>query len=204
MRLFTILFLFLPFITLGQQDYEKAIIETETGGKIIFTNDSNSFIIELDTASIRPIEDKRTLFLDVDKKWMLQLFTVDFQNVKKLDTKDLEVQKSFILKYIEYEKKYFKEELKLGLDNIKIKSGTINNHRFICWYFDTPEYETAQKQIFLTTICFDHFLNINIPLPNDATLAEGISFLKRIGKKLTRYNHSTDIESIYKEVNGIN
>ena len=187
-----------------QQDYERAIVETKTGAKIIFSSDSNSFIIDLDTAQVNPLESESTLFMQIDKKWLLQVFTIDFQNPNKKDVNDPEVQRSFLIQYMNYEIRYFKDDLNLSVPNHEIEWGKLNGKNFLLWYFDTPEYETATKQIYLSTLCFDHFINLNIPLEPGIELEEGIHFLKDVGQSLELFDYWVDIEGIYKEVNGIN
>lgn len=53
----------------------------------------------------------------------------------------------------------------------------------------------------MTTICHDHFLNINLPLTNDIKFKEGFKFLEKVAKGLKLYDHPTDIEEVYKLVN---
>lgn len=203
MRYSLILFLICPLLAFGQLEYEQALIESETGAYFIFTNDSNSFVIHLDTASVETLGDGSKFLVLVDNKWTLQLFTIGYQNPNNKDITDLDVQKSFLLQYMNYELNYFKDEVKMNIENQKAGWGPVGNKHFLLWHFETPEYPTIQKQIYLSTICFDNFLNINIPLTNDQTFDDGVNFLERVAENMILHNHPTDIEEFYNEVNGL-
>lgn len=198
----TLTIFLLPLVVLAQSNYEKAIIETKTGGYLIFTNDSNSLVIYLDTAKLEPIESDDNFFVQVDNQWILQLFVIDFQNPNNKNMDDLEVQKSSLLQYRNYEINYFKDELKLRIENEKAGWGQIGNKYFLLWHFETPDIPTIQKQIHLSTICFDKILNINIPLTKDQDFEEGMSFLDKVANGLKIHDHPTNIEDLYRKVNG--
>ena len=198
-----ILFILLtPLIALGQQTYEQALIESETGAYIIFTSDSNSFVLHLDSATVEPLGDGTNFLILVDNTWTLQLFTIGYQNPNNKDIQDLEVQKSFLLQYMNYELQYFKDEAKMKIEDQKAGWGPVGDKHFLLWHFDTPDYPTVKKQMYLSTICFENFLNINIPLTNEQTFNDGINFLERVAGSLVLHEHPIDLEEFYKEVNG--
>ena len=203
MKIIAVVFFLLPLLTFGQQEYEKALIESETGGYMIFTNDSNSLVFHLDTAKVELLESGNNFFILVDSIWTLQLFTLGFQNPNNKDINDLDVQKSFLLQYMNYELNYFKEELEMNIENQKAGWGPVGNKHYLLWHFETPDYPTVQKQIYLSTIVFDNFLNINIPLTNDQSFDEGLNFLDKVARTLELHDHPTNIEEFYRKVNGL-
>lgn len=83
-----------PLLSQSQDNYEKAVIETKYGGLIIFSQENNSFIIELDTADIEIQDNPQSVFLTVDKSYILQLFTLQFQNP---NNKDLSKEDNFFI-----------------------------------------------------------------------------------------------------------
>jgi hypothetical protein len=187
----------------GAQSLKQAVIETKTGGYLVFTNDKQSFLIHLDTAIIEPYEDQSTMYLAIDKKNVLQLFTIPFQNP---DSKDLTIdenKKKFLADYMKYETAYFRSELKLSLENLKTKWGIINLRRFLHWQFDTPEFETVTTQIHLTTICFDYFLNINVPVSHGLSYDEAFAFIQYVASRVQVNDYPIDLEAFAKEVNGL-
>lgn len=198
------LLILIPFYSFSQTDnYEKAVIETATGAYIIFSSDSNSISIHLDTASVKVIDNPQTVFLNVDNKWILQLFALGYENPQNKDINDVEVQKSFILQYFDYEKKYFTSELNMTLTNLQTYWGDFNGKHFLFWHFETPEIDGLQKQLFMTTLCYDHFLNINVPVMADDNLTEAEQFIKKVASLVRTHSHKIDIEKLYNEVNGM-
>lgn len=198
-----LLLLLTPFSSFAQQGYEKAVVESATGAYLIFTNDSNSLIFHLDTAKVEPVGNGDNFFVLVDNTWTLQLFTIDFQNPNNKDIDDLEVQKSFLIQYMNYELNYFNEELQMNIENQKAGFGPVGNKHFLLWHFDTPDLPAVQKQLYLSTIVFDNFLNINIPLTNNQTFEDGLNFLDRVARTLESHDHPINIEEFYKKVNGL-
>ncbi|SNT28358.1 hypothetical protein SAMN05421640_3169 [Ekhidna lutea] len=192
----------LPMIALSQQSFERAVIETATGAYIVFTNDSNSMVIYLDTADIELMDTENNFFIQVDKKWTLQFFTLSFQNPNNNDLSNLDNQKSSLFQYMNYELEYIKNEIKMNIENEKVFWGPLGNKHFLLWHFDTPDLPAVQKQLYMTAICFNSFLNINVPLMNDQEYVDGVELLNRVGRNLVLHDHPIDIEEMYKKVNG--
>lgn len=202
MRLIPILFILFS-ITCSGQPFKQAVIKTQTGAYLVFTNDQESFTIHLDTAEIEPYEEESTMFLAVDKKFALQLFMIPYHNPDSLDLSEDKFQKEFLANYMKYETQYFRSEMKLSLPNLKTKWGLINLKRFLHWEFDTPEFETIQTQIHLTTICFGHFVNINVPVPTDTPYNEAFEFIQYVASRLEQHDYPIDLDEFAKEVNGL-
>ncbi|KAJ1379797.1 hypothetical protein B484DRAFT_441016, partial [Ochromonadaceae sp. CCMP2298] len=157
----------------------------------------------LDTATVEPLGDGANFLVLVDTTWTLQLFSIGYQNPNNKNIDELEVQKSFLLQYMNYELNYFKNEVKMAVENQKAGWGPVGDKHFLLWHFDTPDYPTVQKQMYLSTIVFDNFLNINIPLTNGQDFDEGMNFLKKVAASLVLHEHPIDVEAFYKEVNGL-
>jgi hypothetical protein len=194
--------LILPLLCIGQS-FQQAVIETPTGGYLVFTDDKQSFTIHLDTAIIDPYEDQSTMYLAIDKKFVLQLFTIPFQNPEQKDLSVDENKKLFLANYMKYETQFFKSEQKLSLQNLKTKWGIINLRRFLHWQFDTPEFETVETQIHLTTICFGYFLNINVPVSHGVSYEDAFAFIQYVASRLEVNDYPIDLDAFSKEVNGL-
>lgn len=65
MKLIAIFLYLAPAIGMAQQEYESALFETETGGYIVFSNDSTSLIFHLDTAKIELLNSETSFFVEV-------------------------------------------------------------------------------------------------------------------------------------------
>jgi hypothetical protein len=187
----------------SSQNFRQAVIKTQTGGYLVFSNDKHAFTIHLDTAMIEPYGDQSTMYLLIDSTFVLQLFTIPFNNPDNQDLRDDDVQKQFLAQYMKYETAYFREEVKLSVQNLRTKWGTINLRRFLHWEFDTPEFETVEAQLHLTTICFDNFVNINVPVTPGMPREEAFDFIQYVASRLELHNGPIDFEAFAKEVNGL-
>ena len=199
---FAFLILTLPIFSFGQT-FREAVIKTPTGAYLVFTNDEVSFTIHLDSVEIEPYEEESNMYLAVDKKFALQLFTIPYHNPDSLDMSNDKYQKEFLANYMKYESQYFRNELKLSMPNFKTKWGLINLKRFLHWEFDTPEFMTIQTQIHFTTICFGNFLNINVPVPTDSNYDEAFEFIQYVASRLEQHDYPIDLEKFAREVNGL-
>jgi hypothetical protein len=184
MRSSQIIFLtgFLFSFTVLYQEYESALIPTEKGAVLAFTSDNKSFSIELISENVEPLEQRNLVKID---DWILQAFIIGFDNPKNVDLSTEEEQKKSLSQYVMYEINYFKEELGFKCDSLELKWGQLNNNYFYFWHFNTPDsLETLHKQIFLTTICHDQFLNMNIPLEKTKNFKDAKDLLFTIGRTL--------------------
>jgi hypothetical protein len=202
MRSLVFILLSLPVFVSGQ-NFRQAVIKTQTGGYLVFSDDTHAFTIHLDTAIIEPFGEQSTMYLIIDNTYVLQLFAIPFKNPENQDLLDDEVQKGFLAHYMKYESEYFRNDLNLSLTNLKTKWGTINLRRFLNWEFETPEFETIEMQIHLTTICFDNFVNINVPVTPGMPRDEAFAFIQYVASRLELHDYPIDFDVFAKEVNGL-
>jgi len=202
MRTLIFFFAALPLWALGQS-FQKAVINTPTGAYLVFSDDKRAFTIHLDSVKVEPYGDQSTMYLLVDKKYYLQLFSISFKNPEQKDLKDDQVKKEFLARYLKYESEHFRKDLQISMANLRTKWGLINMRRFLHWEFDSPEFETMDSQIHLTTICFDHFLNINVPVTPDITREEAFQFIQYVASRLELHDEPIDFEAFAKKVNGV-
>lgn len=184
--------------TFAQETFQSALIPSKDGAVITYTSDEHAFTVTLKSDSIEPTEQPNFLTID---GWVLQSFILGFDNPTGKDMLLEENAKAALSQYVMYELNYFKEELKLDVEP-KLEWGEMDGLFFYFWYFDTPpELESLQGQLYLTTVCFNQFLNLNIPLEKDVSFEEAKAYLMNIGKNITLYDHPIDFESLY---NGLN
>ena len=202
MRFALVFFLLIPIIA-ASQDFRRAVIKTSTGAYLVFSDDTRAFTIHLDSANVEPFGDQSTMYLVIDQKYYLQLFSISFKNPEYKDLTDDLVKKEFLARYLKYESEHFRTDLKLSMENLRTKWGIINMRRFLHWEFDSPEFETMVSQIHLTTICFDHFLNINVPVTPDITREEAFQFIQYVASRLELHDEPIDFDAFAKKVNGL-
>lgn len=189
-------------VSVGQV-FQRAVIKTATGAYLVFSDDKRAFTIHLDSVQVEPFGDQSTMYLVVDQKFYLQLFAISFKNPEYKDLTDDVVKKEFLARYLKYESEHFRSELKLSMENMRTKWGLINLRRFLHWEFETPEFETMVSQIHFTTICFDHFLNINVPVTPDISREEAFEFIQYVASRLELHNEPIDFDAFAKKVNGV-
>jgi len=199
----TLIFLFLSLLNPYNDDlggeYESALIPWEKGAVFAFTNKEKSFTLELYSDNIQPLEQRNFVMVD---EWMFQAFILGFDNPKNVDLSTEIEQKRSLSQYVNYEVKYFEEELGYDMESLKFKWGDINGKYFYFWHFETPEeLETLQKQMFLTTICHDQFLNLNIPLEKDKDFDDGKKFLFSVARTLKIFDEPIDFDELNKILN---
>ncbi|MEP3390669.1 MAG: hypothetical protein ABJO02_20920 [Reichenbachiella sp.] len=194
----TILFSFFYSLAFTQETFESALIPSKNGAVITYTSDEHAFTVTLNSNSIEPSDQPNFLTID---GWILQSFILGYDNPKAKDMSVEENAKRALSQYVMYELDYFKEQLKLEIEP-KLEWGHMKGLYFYFWYFDTPpELETLQGQLFLTTMCFNQFLNLNIPLEKGKSFEEAKAYLMNIGKSITLHDHPIDFESLYTELN---
>jgi len=194
-----ILLLQLSVLIMGQDEYESALIPTKNGAVFAFTNENKSFTLNIIADEIQPLEQRNFVMVN---DWIFQAFVLGFDNPNKVDLTHEEEQKKSISQYVMYEVDYFKDELGYQCDSLTFEWGSINDKYFYFWYFNTPaEIESLQKQMYLTTICHNQFLNMNIPLEKIKNFYEGKEFLFEIAGTLKIYDKPIDFEKLYEELN---
>lgn len=186
------------FITFAQETFNAALIPSKDGAVITYSSSEQAFTITLKSDSIQPTEKPNFLTID---GWILQSFILGFDNPMDKDMSIEENAKAALSQYTIYEFDYIKEQLKLDVEP-KLEWGSMNGLYFYFWYFDTPpELKTLQGQLYLTTICFNHFLNLNIPLEKGRDFDKAKEFLLNVGKNITLHDHPIDFETFYNELN---
>lgn len=197
----TSLFFALTLFSNGQGLFESALIPTKEGAIFAFTDSEKSFTLEIISDNITPLEQRNFVMID---NWIFQAFNIDFENPKNKDFTKEDDQKSALSQYVMYEVDYFKNELGYKCDSLTFEWGDINNKKFYFWYFNTPDtIETLQKQMYLTTICHNQFLNMNIPLEKGVSFIDGKDFLFKIAKTLKVNDTPIDFDKLNDEINKV-
>ncbi len=189
----------------GQNDYkaeefQSGLMKTKTGAMIVYTGSNHSFTLEILSDNLKPSEQPNFVIID---NIIFQSVIMPFQQKLDFENLSIETQKSNLLGYMNYELDYFKNELKQNILNEKYEWIKLNEKLFLFWFYDMPKSnKQIKKQIYLTTICFDHILNLNTPLMRDK---DDFNFnkelLTKIGKSLKLKNEPIDLNILYNELN---
>jgi len=198
----TILILFLIFTSISifsQSEYNSALIPTKDGAILAFSDSLKSFTLEIKSDKIEPVDQRNFVLID---NWVFQAYNMNFSNPNNLDFAIEKNIKSALSQYIMYEVDYFKKELNYECDSLTFNWGNISNNYFYFWYYNTPDtLETLKKQLYLTTICHNQILNMNIPLEKGTKFSDGKKFLFKIAETLKTNDYPVDFNELYEELN---
>jgi len=182
------------------EKFDLGLLKTKTGARVIYNGEKNSFTFDIIGEKINPTEQKGFIIIDNN---IFQTVILPFP--QKVDFKGMTVeeQKANLLAYRDYEIDYFKNQLKLDITKLKYDWLLLNDKVFLFWYFNMPvDNETVRKQLYLTTICFDHILNLNTVQEKDnESFESGKELLVKIGETLELNEHVLDIEKLSQELN---
>jgi hypothetical protein len=191
-------FLLLSFSS-NVSEFDSALISIKNGAVLAFTCENKSFTFELIGENIQPLEERN--FVKVDN-WIFQAFIIGFENPKNVDLSTEDEQKKSLSQYVMYEINYFKDELHYSLDSLNLEWGQIDGKYFYFWHFNTPiDQVTLKKQMFLTTICHDQFLNMCIPVEKSANFDDAKQFLFQVAKTIKLYDTPINFKKFSKELN---
>lgn len=157
----TFLILFSTINLLAQDGERGGIIKTDKGILIIWNEPKNNYTLEIKGNEIKPIPDKRIMFL-ADGKF-LQLMTVPKKDfLKKAQKQDLD-DKAILAAHRDWEAQYlgtvFKETLKVDSSWQKLSNKT----DALWWSFEMPSKTNSQakKQVYLIVSKGDYILLLN-------------------------------------------
>ena len=106
---------------------------------------------------------------------------------------------------MQYELEYAKNELKVDYTDLKFDWITINNKIYLLWYYDMPvgkkiKKGTVLKQINLSTLCFEHALNLNTPFEQQDSLETDKNFLLKVARTLKQNDFEINFDALYNEL----
>jgi hypothetical protein len=184
------------------ETFNSAYLPTKTGAQISFIGKSHSFSINLTgkvakTQAVQGGEENQNFFY-LDNKVVqtslvpLQLPLPDGYKVGDLTT---DQQKEILNGYVDYELDYFNQELHAQPKNVKREWVVINSVPFLIWYFnfqvkqpDPQAVKSFTGQIYMSAICFNQVLDINMPIDNRVIFDPSKVILEKIAATLKTYN----------------
>lgn len=183
------------------EEFSSKFTLNEKGGKIVFCGNNKQFVVQLFGKKVfvpeieNPTNVPNQYFITVDKKIIQSTIIAIPKNVQDaFDLKKLTLnqQESILGGYVNYELDYIKKELESNIDEIVMKPEVINSRKYILWHYKMSNYtESDDKdgyipkgQIYLSTICFDKVLTVNIPVLKEYQMDDLIQILNQIGENI--------------------
>jgi hypothetical protein len=186
------------------EKFSPALMQTKAGAKMVYTSDSHSITFDFIFKKVEPTGKEN--FINVDNK-PLQFILIPNSALSTTDT-TLKRQKAELLGYATYETDYIKNDLKLNIANITQKWITINGKLFLFWTYDMPpdtpglpsDSKSVLQQLHLSTLCFAHVLNLNIPVSQGETADANSTMLLSVAKTLQLNDFKIDLAQLYKKL----
>lgn len=174
-----------------------------SGGEIIYNGKNHYFTINIIGKKIKQAgvensnNDSNQNFFTIDNT-AVQTAIVPLPqplpksyNLSKLSSTQ---QKELLDGYVNYELDYFKNELNVNLDNVKKEWKTINSKLFIFWYFEMPKSKNSKLetkgQIYVSTICFNQVLVINIPIFKEKSIQKHLPLATKLAEGVKIFNQA--------------
>jgi hypothetical protein len=201
---FRLLFLILIFGTIctaqNVETFKPAILKTKKGAKVVFNSPEHAFTFDLVSDSIKPPEKPNFLIID---NHVFQYVVLTPSNRVNYDSLSIERKKVNLTSYMNYELDYFKKDLKLEIENLKTEWVDLNGRLFLFWFFDMPESnKSVEKQIYLTTICFDNIVGFNTPVTRDKNeISQYKNLLFSAANTLKTFSNPINLDELYNELN---
>jgi len=199
--LLSLLFSCKLFAQSSNEKFKSALMEKKGGAAVIYSSDKHSFTLDIISDNIKPLQQPG--YVSVDNKILQFVFSVNDSFKQTANTE--EEQKTRLLGYMQYELEYAKNELKVNYTELKFDWITINNKLYLLWYYDMPvgkkiKKGTVLKQINLSTLCFEHALNLNTPFEQQDSLETDKNFLLKVARTLKQNDFEIDFDALYNEL----
>ncbi|MDB5257065.1 MAG: hypothetical protein JWM14_1760 [Chitinophagaceae bacterium] len=200
--LFIALFLFNAYSfaqTYTAEKFEPALMQTKTGAILVYNGEKHSFTLELVSPNLRPTENPTFIMLDQS---ILQAVVLPFSQKLDFDHLSIADQKQILTGYMNYELNYFKQELHQDYKKSISEWIELNGKLFLFWSYDMPKSnKELGKQIYLTTICFDQIMNLNVPMERKKNdFEDKKKLLTTIGNTLQLNDQPVNLDALYKEL----
>ena len=190
-----------------QSEFSSKYISNKKGGEVVYCANGKHFLVKLNGKKVEPAEIENGTnplnqhFIAVDGKVIQSSIIPIPQNVLEhydLNNLSLDQQESILTGYMNYELEYITKEVKLGITEIQMKPETYKSRRYILWRYKMSDYkenedlqgDLAKGQTYLSTICFNQILTLNIPVLKDFSLGDLTKTLTKIVETLEIKNTS--------------
>lgn len=175
--------------------YLTGLFSTRVGALLAYTNKQKSFIIEFVSGNIEPSENPDAL--TVDNIFIISKISPVQANLM-FDSMSIDRQKTALILFMEKEIIH-----KFTFDAPVSEWLTINNQLFLFWHIKSnDENSKVDKQMYLTTLCFDQVLNLNTPLERTVGNFESNKLLLlKVAKSLKLNNFGINLQVLHEELN---
>ncbi|POY36777.1 hypothetical protein C3K47_10500 [Solitalea longa] len=193
-------------LTKQNPDFTRAVLKTESGVLLAYTNAEHSITLKAEGLDIRTIGE--TLLM-IDNKGF-DCSTIMYELDKSIPQKSTDPEKNLLLNYMGWELSYIEDQFKT-----KVKSShefkTINNKIYLLWSYDVPDLKTNNdldsnstkiiKNYNLNSVCFGHLLRCIVPIGSASEVLPTTQFLERIAKTVELHEHPIEFHELQDAIN---
>lgn len=169
---------FIYIFSFGQkiesEEFNSKFLLNNKYGELIYCGDNKHFVVKFFGKKIQKEEIEGRFetienqhFISVDQTIIQSLIIPIPNDLRKANPQEAE---SILNNYLHYELAHLSKELKLNISDALSMPGSLKSRKYILWKYKMSDYtnvndgETVKGQIYLSTICFNQILTLNIPI----------------------------------------
>jgi hypothetical protein len=183
----------------GGGDVHASLMQGRRHSLIAYSGGGHAFTMEVPGKSVKPSDLPG--FITIDKQIVQSTLVEASQNID-LNYLTLNREKDILTRYMNYELAYYKKRLKQDYSNLQTEWLTLHGHIFLLWYFDMPkDYKLVSRQVYLSTLFFDHIMDLNAPLFAIGDFNRARELLFKLAGSLKTYDKNLDLTALARQLN---
>ena len=186
--------------TSDPQDEHARLLTGKKHSLIAYAGNGHSFTLDIGAHAAKPSDIPG--FITIDKQ-ILQSTLVPVAKSENLDLNALTTakEKTILLDYMNYELKYYRKKLGQRYSNLQTEWVELNHRLFLVWYFDLPDnYKVVSKQVYVSTLFFDHVMDLNAPVFKTTDWGTARATLVRLAGSMKTFDKNLDLETLRKKL----
>ncbi|WP_210462223.1 MULTISPECIES: hypothetical protein [Rufibacter] len=199
----TLLFTLLSLVSYGQsrgatEKFKANLLPSKTGALLTYNGQEHAFTITMDADSVRPSDTPGIVYVN---GMIVQAGLVPVPAGLYKDSLTDKRQFEILQAYVAYEMEYFKKDLNINHRDLEVYQGLFGGKPFVVWTFSMPKNDNIRKQIYISGICFNQTLSLNIPVRSEKDFEKSLELLTQMAKTVKEYDRPLDLNQLYKELN---
>jgi len=203
-KLIVLILLLASAAAVGQKDtpgeyIHASLLQGKKRSLIGWSGREHSFTMDMAARSVKPSDLPEFVNIDgliVQSTLLPVPQGIDLRHLNPSRQKDL------LTKYMKDELDYYRKKLREKYSQSESEPLTIKGRVFLLWYFDMPENnKMIKRQVYLSTLFFDHVMDLNIPIFEVNDFARARSLLVKMAGSLKTYNKHVDLALLSRQLN---
>lgn len=175
----------------SDEDIHATLLAGKKRALIVYSGPTHSFTMETTAKIAKPSDIPG--FITIDGQ-VLQSTLVPASPSADLKNMTSVREKEILTKYMNFELDYYKKKLRQHYTQLQTEWMTIKGRLFLVWYFDMPkDYKLVSRQVYLSTLFFDHVLDLNAPVFKMDRFVRAKETLVKLAGTLKTYDRQLDL-----------